>query len=60
MNEEKLVIIKQPDPSEPIQVEMTGDWKAKEIPRIQRAVILAYRRHKAALRKSMLENKKED
>ena len=60
MESEKYILITQDDPSEPLQVEITGEWKAKEVSRIQRMLIISYRRHKAAIRKEARENKKEE
>ena len=50
--EEKRIIIEQTSESQPIQIDMIGPWKAKEISRIQRQLVLAYRRNRAVIRKA--------
>jgi len=49
---EKRIIISQESESVPITVEIIGDWKAKEINRVERLIIINYRRQKSAIRKA--------
>lgn len=56
---EKLITIKVEEEGKPLEVEIIGDWKAKEIPRIYKALVLAYRRKKASIRKENIKEEEE-
>lgn len=57
--EDKRIIIEQGDPERPIKITIEGSWRAKEITKIQRLLILAYRHKKADIRKQEKEDKEE-
>jgi hypothetical protein len=59
MGEEKRIVITQESPNKPFDIELIGDWKAKEITRLQRLIVLAYRRRNRTIRQQEKVEKEE-